>query len=151
MATLCVEQITESSFSVEKLRAEDEQECAAGGMSGLEAVYQSVNLSVWSSIVKSEEGETLAYWGYAPSSFMGNSCRAWLLSTPAVEYHKRAFMEASVAYLEQLLLHYPQVYVEVDWKYTRAVRWLEWLGFYPVNIGEKFMLMCAERNMTWAS
>jgi hypothetical protein len=120
-------------------------------MTPVEAVYQSINLSVWSYTVKSEEGEVLAYWGYAPSSFMGNSCRAWLLSTPAVERHRRAFAEASTHYLEQLLSQFPQVYVEVDREYTRAVRWLEWLGFYPVNIGERFTLMCVERDMQWAS
>ena len=151
MATLCVEQITEGGFPVAKLRAADERECAAGGLTGAEAVYQSVSLSVWSYTVKSEDGEILAYWGYAPSSFMGNSCRAWLLSTPAVETNKRAFMEASTHYLAQLLERYPQVYVEVDREYTRAVRWLEWLGFYTVNIGERFTLMCVEREMQWAS
>jgi hypothetical protein len=52
----------------------------------------------------------------------------WLLTTGAVERHKRAFWAASKAVIPTLLERYPSLSAAIDARYDRALRWAARLG-----------------------
>lgn len=127
------------------LRKEDEDECALGGMTPLQAVMQSVEGSTRSWAI-SHGGEVLVYWGFRANSIISGGCRAWMLSTPAIEKHRIFAARKSQALLGLLLEDFAFITVVVDPRYALAIRWLEWLGFVRSGFWEHFFEMTIERG-----
>ena len=111
-----------------RLRWEDEEECALGGMSPAEAVMDSVRRSDEAYRVV-YEGEVLAYWGLREDCIVGGRASVWCLSTPAMDRHPGFAARESLMLVESLLTDHYHLSCIVDSDYKRAVRWLEWLGF----------------------
>lgn len=53
----------------------------------------------------------------------------WLLGTPEIPDHARAFLRASKLWVRQQIKQYDTLENWVDVRHTRAVQWLQWLGF----------------------
>lgn len=128
-----------------RLRWEDEEECAAGGMSPGEAVLDSIRRSTEAYTVV-WEGEVLAYWGVREDCIIGGRASVWMLSTPAMDRYPRWTARSSRYLVEQLLSDHYYLSAFVDCEYTRAVRWLEWLGFERGSKLGRFMEMHITRG-----
>ena len=112
-----------------QLRFEDEEELRLGGFCDpLEGVMDSVRRSS-AAFTAEHEGEVLAYWGVREDCIVGGRASVWCLSTPAMDRYPRHAARESLMLLESLLQTHYHLTCIVDSEYTRAVRWLEWLGF----------------------
>jgi len=141
LATLDVKRLELADLPAHpQLRAADEVECRAAGLEPAEALRISLSNSQVAWAV-SLDGEVVAYWGHAPVSILGNIGVAWLLSTPAAEYHRVAFGRYSISFLTTLLHFYSEVLVQVDLEYHRARKWLRWLGFEEACRSGRFATM----------
>lgn len=128
-----------------QLRAADEAECLAAGMTGAEAVKHSVDNSDWYEAVYLN-GQLAVVWGYARGSFFTPSCVAWLLTTDLVEEHKVWFAKSSLRCLRYLFETFEEVLIEVHLDHKLARDWLSWLCFDAVSHNNGFMLMKAKRS-----
>lgn len=82
------------------------------------------------------DGEPALIWGaYAPS-LLGKRATLWMLSGNRVVGNEKVFMERSRQIVLQLNETYAELNAPVAMSYTKAVRWLEWLGFK--DTGQRF-------------
>lgn len=119
------------------LRKEDVDECALGGMTPEQALLMSVKGSTHSYRMF-KDGELLAYWGWRDGSVISGNCRAWMLSTPAIENYRMYAARKSREIINELLFDHYSVTVIVDPSYTTSVRWLHWLGFKRIGVFDRF-------------
>lgn len=88
-----------------------------------------------SSRVSRETYVGLAYglpvcaFGVGQRTLMDTAGVPWLLGTPEVRNHAKAFARRSKDWIDREMLHYTRLENWVDARHTRAVRWLRWLGF----------------------
>lgn len=54
---------------------------------------------------------------------------AWMLTTPVIERHARAFWKACHRYLPELFDEYDVLVNAIDVRHEKAIRWAERLGF----------------------
>jgi len=116
-----------------RMRKEDAAEVWASLHAGpLEALEISLSWSLfaWTWMVG---GEPAAMFGIGTADVMGTTGIPWLLSTDAVERFSTTFLRGCKRNLRTLLRTFPHIENYVDARYTRCIRWLEWLGF---SIGE---------------
>lgn len=142
--TLSVEKIT--AVPELEFRLEDMRECELGGFSVGGAAKLSLDKSL-SSYKVVYEGDVVALWGFAPTSLLGNTAWVWMLSTPHVEQCKHIFAAGSREVMNRLLETYPNLLVNVDPAYGRALRWLRWLGFVEVAHEGPFLQMLIQRKV----
>lgn len=148
MATLCVREIGEVPEHA-RLRAADAAECLLVGMEPEEALAYSINGS-FRAFVGDVDGEPVAYWGYSPISVLGDTAFVWMLSTEALSDNPIVCAMASRRILGTLLERYPTLLAQVDLRYERAIRWLEWLGFVPGDVSGGLQSMKIQRGRGWA-
>ena len=141
--TLSVEMI--KTFGEFELRKADELECLAGGLTAAEAIRQSIEWSLGAYKVTNGP-ETVALWGYTPTSVLGEACYAWLLTGPGVDKAPYAFGRLSKYVISDLLLLFPSIFVTVDPAHTRAINWLRWLGFTTRGSHGPFFKMQLDRH-----
>lgn len=143
--TLKIREVTGVS-EVAVLRAADEVECRAAGMTGAQAVIRSIALS-FAAFEATWKGEVVAYWGYAPPSLLGTICYCWLLTTPVANDIPLVVAKASRVVVDSLLLRYPTLIVNVDLGHALAVRWLTWLGFVHCELPSPYTQMRLDRKI----
>lgn len=114
-----------------KLRAGDKDEVEAAGLRPGQAVWRSWRGSLFSKVAL-VDGELAAIWGMGGSPF-GKVGEPWLLTTPAVERVKLAFVKTARREVADMLLLCPALQGYVDASYTKAVRLLEMVGFKVEN------------------
>ena len=130
-----------------KLRPADEEECRLGGFaSGEDALAYSINNSSFAYAISRDGGPILAYWGWRDDSFVTGGCKAWMLSTPAIEGERRWAARQSRKLLDFLLSTHYAIEVIVDPSYDVSVRWLEWLGFRRDGFYDRFIKMRITRG-----
>jgi hypothetical protein len=114
------------------MRADDAAECAAFGLTPLDALLESLRASevAWTLLL---DGEPAAMWGAEPlrRTLLSEpgAASAWALTGTAVERHRKEFARVSRAGVAALLARYPVLFADVDARYARALRWVRWLGF----------------------
>jgi hypothetical protein len=105
---------------------------AAMGVSPLKGVLASMEASEFSFTLLLH-GQVAAVWGAQPVQAGGpvfiEGALAWLLSSTVVDCHKRAYLKATRAMVDALLMMYPAIFNYVDARYEEAIRWARWLGF----------------------
>jgi len=118
------------------LRTEDRAEVLALGVDPFYGLLGSVAASreAWTY---RDDGQIICMAGVAPLSLIGSTGIPWLLSSPLVATHRRAFMVETRRTLAHWLTMFDVLRNVVDAQYEAAVRWLRWLGF---KIGEPFRL-----------
>lgn len=119
------------------VRGEIVAEVEASGFTSLEALELGLEVSTeaWVALL---EGEVVAIWGVAPVPGEPHLHSVWMLNSHLVEARPRLFLRACRAEVARLLETYPALCNLVDDRYTRALRWAEWLGFCvgePVPFG----------------
>ena len=110
------------------LRDADAAEVIALGVTPLYALVESVRGSLVSWVAL-EDGEPICIWGVSAVDALGQAGCPWLLTTPAVERHKRLFMVTSRVFMLSIAAMFPRLENYVDPRHKKAVRWLAWLGF----------------------
>ena len=78
--------------------------------------------------VAEEGGRIIAAWGYTAMGLFSEA-EVWLLTAPEVEGHRRKFLRLNSDFLSTVLEHHGAAVCHVHADYTKAVRWLAWLGF----------------------
>ena len=125
-----------------KLRAQDEAEVRALGLSPEEAIKLSWSKSNVAFAVYFH-GELGAMWGLRR---MGPVADIWLLTTEAVDTHPISFVGESRRLMFTLLQHFEILRCEVFFEYTRALSWLKLLGFTQVGEGHNFGFITMEKR-----
>lgn len=110
-----------------RLRLVDCQEIMAG-VDPLEQLLANLRISThaWCWMI---DGEPACMVGVAPTSIVGNTALAWVVTTEAIRTDLRTFALGSRAMLRHLLTIYPRLEGYVDARFTESVHWLERLGF----------------------
>lgn len=124
------------------MRAADRAECEAAGFTDMLAVLrEEVKISAFCWAVRID-GEPAALFGVAPlNGLLGDTGVPWLLGTPLVVQHRRAFIRTSAAYIDRMHAAFSHLLNFVHAENTQAVRWLRHAGFTvhepPVPFGPK--------------
>ena len=58
----------------------------------------------------------------------GRGC-VWMISTPMVARAKKFYLRATRDQAAKMQALFPTIWTWVDSRYTRSLRWLDWLGF----------------------
>lgn len=116
------------------MRPGDAAECAALGFaSPLEALTRSIGASEASNVALFDD-EPACIFGVAAlhQTALGSSRThgvAWVLTSTAVDRHRREFLRWSPVMVEGMLSRYETLINVVDDRYHAALRWARWLGF----------------------
>ncbi|WP_445505062.1 hypothetical protein [Microvirga sp. G4-2] len=118
------------SAIVANIREADRRECLAQTMlppaDALAATMNSA-LRAWVGLV---DGVPACLFGVSRSSTLTPEWgRPWLVGTPLLERHERAFLRRNKAYISEFISIAPKLENWVDMRNEKAVRWLAWLGF----------------------
>lgn len=110
-----------------RLRRADEEEIEAAGLGPRNALWRSYRGSAYAKTAF-VGGEAAAMWGMGGCP-LGKVGRPWLLTAPAVERAKIAFLREARAEVAMMLSICPELRGYVDAKYSGAIRLLEAIGF----------------------
>ena len=118
------------------LRSEDRAEVLALGLDPVDGLLQSLAAAceAWTWC---DDDRIICMAGVAPLSLIGSTGVPWLLGSPLVPRHRRAFMVETRRTVARWLGMFVVLRNVVDDDYAAAHRWLRWLGF---EIGEPFIL-----------
>lgn len=75
------------------------------------------------------DDRAICVFGVGQRTLMDNRGIPWLLGTPEIKDHARAFLRASKRWVQAEAQRYEALENWVDARHTRAVQWLKWLGF----------------------
>lgn len=91
-------------------------------LGGPEMLLHAVRLSVrcWCGEV---DGEPLWLAGVGPTGI------CWMVGTPRIERHKKAYLRLTRRMADEMQSLQPQLFVVVEDRFVKSVRWLRWLGF----------------------
>lgn len=112
------------------LRAADRAEIIAA--TGTDDVVAVVRRSVATSRVAHcawADGAPAVLWGVAPASWLSGTGVPWMVATPALETHWRAFLRRCRPEVAAMAAGFQVLRNHVDARNRLAVKWLEWLGF----------------------
>ena len=129
------------------MRKEDRAEVLALGYTPVEALRASLEESdVAETAVLGDS--VVAMWGAVPQTQLGHKALVWMLGTDLVPKHPRELLYGSKSFIDHVHRTYPMLECLVDTRYTKAVRWICWLGFqprfeFPIN-GVQFALFQKE-------
>lgn len=111
------------------MRDADQAEVRASG-------YDDMHLALKHSVAFSThhvtflaDGEPCAVMGVGPTSFIEGTGAPWLLGTDALWRERRALMGLPARYIPHMLRVYPTLTNFVHAPNTRAVAWLQRIGF----------------------
>lgn len=104
-----------------------EHDAAVGG-SIEDSLRTGLNISTqtWAGEV---DGKVICICGVAPVQTMPESGAVWLISSEEMEQAPIQFLRLSKQVLRKMLGLYPHLFNFADVRNTRALRWLQWLGF----------------------
>lgn len=119
------------------MRKEDSTEVLALGYTPLEALRSAISESMIAETALLGE-DIVAMWGATPHTQLGHKALMWMLGTELVPKHPRELLRGSKSFLEHVHQQYPLLECLVDTRYTKAVRWIKWMGFkecfvFPLN------------------
>lgn len=131
---VCVREATadDAAALVEDMRPADAAEVAASaGLHPWRVVHESIRMSTeaWAVYVGDE---LLAIYGVVATGRALMAPRTgvvWMLTTNAVERHKRVVWMLSQEVLWELLHRWDVLSNAIDCRHTKAIRWAERLGF----------------------
>lgn len=111
----------------QNLRVADLSEVESVGMTGQRALWRSYRAAYYTATAI-VDGEVAAVWGVggSPLSRIG---RPWLLTSPAVEKVRLAFVREARYEVGKMLTMFPEMRGFVDSRYKGALRLLQTLGF----------------------
>lgn len=108
--------------------ADNEEIIALVGEDGVfGAVVSSAQTSseAWTLVA---DGQPIAVFGVAPADMKGVGI-PWMVGTPGVTRHRRAFMRLCSVYIPKMLALFPTLVNIVDARNRRSIAWLHRMGF----------------------
>lgn len=117
----------------DNLRVADRAEIEAAGMDGCKALWRSFRQATLARTAF-VDGEIAAMYGVGGCP-LGTLGRPWLLTAPAIEHAKVAFVREARYEVQEMLTIFSELRGFVDARYQRAVRLLQVTGF---SISEPF-------------
>lgn len=101
---------------------------AASGKDIATALRESFELSemCWAGLV---DGEVACLFGCGSVTVTSLIGVPWLIGTDLVERHAKAFLRRNRPMVAQMRERWPHLVNWVDVRNTKAIAWLEWLGF----------------------
>lgn len=126
-----------------RLRYEDSIEVVAQGH---DSPRKAIEASFSASTVRftlEKDGFAIAMFGLIPDTIIGNKAAVWLLGTDAISTVKKTFCSCSKKVIKYFTNQYPILFAQVDGRYAKTHRWLEWLGAkkgdsYKLSSGVEF-------------
>ena len=110
------------------MRREDAEEIhASHGLDPMTAAHGS--LIYGDTLTGLVDGEVACLFGCRGLSLMSTVGVPWLLGTPLVEHHARAFCKRNRVMIKIWLQRYETLVNWVDDRNETSKRWLQWLGF----------------------
>jgi hypothetical protein len=128
MLTLRTATLEDARYVGARLRAGDAAEVLLLGLDGVEAIERSMRDSFASECIVID-GEPAAVLGLSMPDLASGVGVPWILTTDAVERHPIAFGRATRRILNRALDVAYRLENFTDARYTRALAWIEWLGF----------------------
>lgn len=135
------------------MREEEKREIEATGESPEQAIIRSFNSSFWVRTGVDKHNQPLGITGLA---YLDNKwVSPWLLCTADVLKYWRPFLRTCKKELIEIEEKYPNLINAIDMRYTKSIRWAEWLGFridkpHMVN-GVPFCTITWERSKNHGS
>jgi hypothetical protein len=112
------------------LRVDDFDEVfALTGESPHYAILESWNMSLRKWIMLDKNNMAAAVLGVRPLEMFSDIGIPWLLGAEGLNNMKKFFIKVSRPVIEEMKKNFKYLINYVDARYTKAVRWLEWLGF----------------------
>lgn len=112
-----------------RLREADVQEVyAASHLDPLTALRRSLVVSR-NPKIGTADGLACCIFGVAAPSVLSETGVPWLLATPEITQHARAFLRMSHDYVASMRADYEVLRNMVDARNKDAIKWLRWLGF----------------------
>jgi cytochrome c biogenesis protein ResB len=84
-------------------------------------------------------GHAVAMYGVVQETLLGEA-KIWMLATTEIKKNPIAFLRASRNITHDLYLRYGPVIGMVDSSFEQSQRWLRWIGFKEVRLGD-FIVM----------
>ncbi len=75
------------------------------------------------------DGRVMAIWGVGKVTILSEVAQPWMLTSPLVENHYRAFLRHSKHLLNDMKKEAIVFSNFVDVRNTQSIKWLRWLGF----------------------
>lgn len=111
------------------VRAADRAELWASSCSAPGDVLKrglSVSAKTWTGMI---DGVPVCMFGVAPASVMAGAGRPWMVGTDMLDRYPRTFLRRCRPMVYEMLDMFPYLENYVDFRNTRAIEWLRWLGF----------------------
>ena len=125
------------------LRADDVEEVLAQGYASAEAALSASYNDSTVRFTLAKNGRPIAMFGLCPTTILGNKAQMWMLGTNEICSVKKSFCRYSLKVIKYFASQYPILSAQVDGRYIKAHRWLEWMGAikgkpYKLNSGIEF-------------
>jgi hypothetical protein len=98
---------------------------------GYESPKAAINASFEKALFRftmEKDGRPIAIFGLEPLDILGDKACVWMLGTPDISKIKKTFCKLSQEVIKYFMEQYPVLMAQVDSRYTKTHRWLEWLG-----------------------
>lgn len=110
---------------------------ACSGNTPEQALLDSIDRSDM-ALVFEVNGTPEAIFGVATTPGFVGLASPWLLATEEFRRNPRAVMQHSRDWIKSLNDNYGTLFNMVDARHTRALRWLRWLGFVPLQLHPEY-------------
>lgn len=119
----------DAEYLAAHMREADREEVeAATGESPYEALVDGLRISTH-AFAAERDGRLIALWGFTPISLLSGIGVPWMLGTDEVYRCGRSLTRVAKASFEHVQPLYPVLLNYVDARNTRAIRWLQFVGF----------------------
>lgn len=109
-------------------QADADEIWAASQSTPRKALNQGVNCSThaWTGVI---DGVPACMFGVAPMSLVNGAGAPWMLASSLIEQHATPFLRRSKKCVKTMRTSYNYLVNYVDNRNTKAIEWLQWLGF----------------------
>jgi len=125
--------LEDMEYIINNMYPADIEEVKACGWSPYEAVTLSVQKSEQVWVASAPEG-AVCIWGVERTTLIGGAL-GWLLTSNLIDKYSRPFLRQAKSCIVDLHKQYGYIDNYVDSRHTRALRFLEWLGFEIASKG----------------
>jgi hypothetical protein len=109
-------------------QADRNEVMAAGGRTVEDLLGRCVEQAelAWSGLVNDE---VACIFGVTGVSVISETGIPWMIGTDLIDKHAKAFLRRNRPIVATMLTRYPYLKNYVDVRNTKAIEWLQWLGF----------------------
>lgn len=121
-----------------KLRKEQRMTIAKLDLDALQLLMKVIN-NRFPSTTLLIDGEPAAVFGLSQESLLADT-KIWMITSPLIETHPVSFLRASRFFTNKYYNMYGPLLGVVDSDFEKSRRWLRWIGFKEISVGD-FIVM----------